>query len=66
MEDAGLETPAYHVFRDDGPGKQYTRARCVNEDTGFVRIVKGDPDPWADYKYGNVKQLCPNYTGNHR
>ena len=65
MEAAGIETPEYHVFRDDGPGEQYTRARCVNERTGFVRLCGGEPDPWADYRHNKmekVQELCPNFT----
>jgi hypothetical protein len=64
MEAAGLDTPEYHVFRDDGEGGEYTRARVVNESTGFVRLVKGEPDPWADYRHDKirkVKELCPDF-----
>lgn len=65
MEDAGIETPGYHVFRDDGPGERYTRARVVNDQTGFVRLVGGEDDPWADYRYDQhrkVAELCPEFT----
>jgi len=65
-EAAGIETPEYHVFRDDGPGEPYTRAYVVNEMTGFVRIVKGRDDPWANYRHGSIRALCPNYRGEHR
>ncbi len=61
MEEAGIETPDYHVFRDDGENGEYTRARCVNDETGFVRLTRGKPDPWADYRYGDVTELCPKY-----
>jgi hypothetical protein len=60
-EDAGLQTPAYHVFRDDGERSEYTRARVVNELTGFTRLVKGREDPWANYKYGNIHEICPTF-----
>lgn len=60
-DEAGLETPEYHVFRDDGPGAPYTRARVVNEETGFVRLVGGRQDPWANYRHGDVDQLCPGF-----
>lgn len=65
METAGIETPAYHVFRDDGPGERYTRATVVNEKTGFVRIVGGEHDPWADYRHmqrEKVAALCPRFS----
>lgn len=69
MEGLGIETPEYHVFRDDGPGEQYTRARVVNEVTGYIRLVAGESDPWADYRHGNVPDLCPKFAitqGAHR
>jgi hypothetical protein len=65
MEEAGLETPDYHVFRDDGPGERYTRARVVNHQTGFVRLVGGEDDPWADYRHDQfrkVMELCPDFA----
>jgi hypothetical protein len=65
MEALGIETPNYHVFRDDGQGEQYTRATVVNEATGFVRLVKGESDPWADYrhmKHEKVAELCPKFA----
>lgn len=61
---AGMVTPEYHVFRDDGPGKPYTRATVVNEQTGFVKICGGKPDPWADYRHATaekVRALCPTF-----
>jgi hypothetical protein len=64
MEAAGIQTPEYHVFRDDGPGERYTRATCVNEASGFVRIVGGESDPWADYRHmqrEKVAALCPEF-----
>lgn len=64
-EDAGLATPEYHVFRDDGPGQRYTRARTVNESTGFVRLCGGDHDPWADYRYGDAWKLSEEYKRRH-
>lgn len=56
---AGLETPDYFVFR--GGDDEYTRARMVNWSTGFVKIAHGREDPWANYKYGDVKELCPAF-----
>lgn len=57
MEALGLRTPEYHVFRDDGEGGEYTRARVVNDTTGFVRLCGGQPDPWANYRYGDAFAL---------
>lgn len=63
MEEAGLETPAYVVLRDDGPNGEYTKAHCVNPETGFIRIRRAPDDPWANYKYGSVKEICPGFKG---
>lgn len=63
-DDAGLETPEYHVFRDDGQGEKYTRARVVNKMTGFVRLCGGKPDPWADYRHASTETIlsvCPTF-----
>lgn len=60
-DDTGLETPSYIVLRDDGERGEYTRARVVNDATGFVRICAGKDDPWGNYKYGDVKELCPAF-----
>lgn len=64
MEAQGLQMPEYHVLRDDGPGERYTRASVVNEDTGFLRIMGGEEDPWADYRHNQrakVAALCPGF-----
>lgn len=61
MDDTGMSTPNYIVLRNDGEGERYTRARVVNEMTGFVRIVKGEDDPWADYRHGRVEDICPKF-----
>jgi hypothetical protein len=61
MEATGLETPEYVVLRDDGPDGEYTKARVVNRETGFVRVRRAPDDPWANYKYGIVEELCPNF-----
>lgn len=62
MDATGMETPSYHVFRDDGEGGEYTRARVVNERTGYVRICGGKDDPWADYRHGSVEDICPGFV----
>ena len=64
-DDAGLVTPSYQVFRDDGPGQPYTRVRTVNPATGFVRLTGGAPDPWADYRHArleDVQAICPTFS----
>lgn len=61
MDDTGMSTPAYIVLRNDGERERYTRARIVNEETGFVRICGGEDDPWANYRHGHVEDICPDY-----
>lgn len=61
-DEAGLETPDYYVFR--GGNDEFTRARMVNEHTGFIRLVKGRADPWAFYRHANrarVRSICPTF-----
>jgi hypothetical protein len=29
--------------------------------TGFVKIVRGKEDPWANYRHGRVEDICPDY-----
>lgn len=62
MDDTGMETPSYIVLRDDGQNGEYTRARVMNDETGFVRICGGRDDPWADYRHGSVEKLCPAFV----
>lgn len=54
MEGTGMKTPTYIVLRDDGPDGEYTKAHCVNPETGFIRIRRAPDDPWANYKYGKI------------
>ncbi|MBB3997253.1 hypothetical protein [Aureimonas pseudogalii] len=54
---AGLQTPDYHVLRDD---PEFTLAeRNDPEDEGsdlrFFTIMR--PDPWADYRRGDAQKL---------
>lgn len=56
-EDVGIVTPSYFVFR--GGDDEFTRARLMNWETGFVRIVHGREDPWANYRHGDIRELCP-------
>ena len=63
-DNAGLETPEYHVFR--GGDDEYTRVREVNWRTGFLKIVRGQDDPWADYRHATherVRAVCPTFRG---
>ncbi len=55
MEETGLETPSYIVLRDgeDGDAEQ--------TETGYIVIKRRPQDPWADYRYGDVEALCPDF-----
>jgi hypothetical protein len=61
MDDTGMSTPSYVVLRDDGERGEFTRARVVNHETGFVRMCGGKDDPWAGYRHGRVEDICPDY-----
>ena len=66
-DDAGMETPAYYVFRD-----------LTYADDSFQFGVKdvgdhGNPhyvfggrkayaDPWANYRHGKIDELCPTFA----
>lgn len=64
-EAVGIETPAYIVLRDADFSKEHGAARVVNRDTGFIKIVGRPNDPWADYRHGSIRALCPKYKGDH-
>lgn len=61
MESAGIETPAYHVFRADPPVgikgcKQVNKGKWDQEP--FYRLTGGwQGDPWANYRHGNALAL---------
>lgn len=61
MEQAGIETPAYHVFRADPPFG-VRGCKQVNKDAHgsrpFYRLTGGwQDDPWANYRHGDAKAL---------
>lgn len=58
----GLETPDYTVLRDE---PEYSRSSPVDEDDPDGPIDRVDvlrPDPWANYRYGDVKELSPDFS----
>jgi hypothetical protein len=62
MEEAGMETPTYEVVPEGGEIRQ---ERCEDEDDwhyGQTVPVASIDDPWANYRYGNIKELCPGFA----
>lgn len=65
MEDAGLETPDYLVVPEGGEIRQRI---CRDRDSWQYGERVGQPsisDPWADYRYGKVHELCPDFDRSH-
>jgi hypothetical protein len=66
-DEAGMETPSYFVFRDKSePGiDPFMRGVKSVGENGFAvfhgRHALGDP--WADYRHGNIRKLCPTFIG---
>jgi hypothetical protein len=66
-DDAGIVTPSYLVFRDvtgDNPDgirgcKQVNYGRWDQDP--FFRLTGGRDDPWANYRRGDVAELCPRF-----
>lgn len=68
-DEAGLETPDYLVFRDVTGGNPDSIRGCAQvnqdkpQDRPFYRLTGGyRDDPWADYRRGDVKELCPGFS----
>lgn len=66
MEDAGIETPAYHVFRAN-PHYGMRGCKQVNADRHdqrpFYRLTGGwEDDPWANYRHGDAFGLSSKAT----
>lgn len=60
-EAAQLMTPNYHVLRE---GVEYTIVKRYDEDDETSRdyeFTAYRTDPWANYRRGNVKELCPEF-----
>lgn len=63
-EKHGISTPEYHVLRAD---PSYTSVELNDpDDPGswprefYIQCS----DPWANYRHGNIKELCPDYKEN--
>lgn len=74
MEEAGIDsTPSYFCFTQDN-GLQTGQVRNMAIERGdydpanayYVFVNRKLEDPWADYRHGNVRALCPNFTGEEK
>jgi len=64
-DETGLSTPEYNVFRSIEGGEKTPFLGCRNVGSWgkpFYKLVGRGEDPWADYKYGDVKKLCPTFN----
>lgn len=56
-EDTGMETPSYHVLRDD---PEYTKVEKYDSEDDASRdyiFTAMREDPWANYRRGNAEEL---------
>lgn len=63
-DEAGICTPAYHVFRDVSDGNPDMIRGCKQVNRGdwnnrpFYRLTGGhNDDPWANYRHGDAMSL---------
>lgn len=57
-----LETPNYHVLRDD---PEFTLVKKYDEDDETSRdyeFIAAFEDPWANYRRGSIGELCPDFV----
>lgn len=58
---AGLDTPSYHVFRQ-GPAFTFVeRSDSTDPVSPVTSCSHLQPDPWADYRRGDIRALCPDF-----
>lgn len=58
---AGMETPNYHVFRNDPAFTHAERADSEDDYSQVLDLFLVRPDPWADYRRGDIRALCPTF-----
>lgn len=60
-EAAGLKTPSYHVLRQ---GDDYSREVREDEEDPYDPLDRVEvlaPDPWANYRRGDIEALSPGF-----
>lgn len=72
MEEAGIDrTPSYFCFTQDN-GLQTGQVRNMAIERGdwdpanayYVFVNRKLEDPWANYRHGNIRELCPDFKGD--
>lgn len=65
-DDAGLETPDYHVFRAERGYTLVERSDSNNDYSPIESVHKIRSDEWADYRHADqerVRSICPTFKG---
>ena len=69
-DDTGLETPGYYVLRDKSEPdcdpfiRGLKDVTSASEPREFLRFDgrHGIPDPWANYRHGDIAKVCPAFA----
>lgn len=54
-EEAGIETPAYYVFRDDDVSPPGSVKKLGSYEHPFYKIISQPNDDWADYRHRKIE-----------
>lgn len=60
-DDAGLDTPEYHVFRDHGAYTHVEREDPEDEHSAIDALAVVRKDEWANYRRGRIEDVCPTF-----
>lgn len=60
-DDAGLETPDYHVFRAEAAYTSVERSDSEDPYSRIESVYRIGSDPWADYRHGRIEDVCPTF-----
>ncbi|RVH56231.1 hypothetical protein CN213_15910 [Sinorhizobium meliloti] len=60
-DDAGLDTPEYHVFVDHPARTLVERADPDDPHSEIESVTRILPDPWANYRRGRIEEVCPTF-----
>lgn len=58
---AGLDTPQYQVFRDDGAYTHFEREDPEDEHSAIDALAVVRKDEWANYRRGRIADVCPTF-----
>lgn len=62
-DDTGMETPGYYVFRSDPSYSLLTRSDSEDEYSPISDLGVLRSDEWADYRHGDIREVCPSFHG---